>query len=133
MLANARARLDDDLADRPLLAATVKHQLGASFLAVGASADAAEVLTEALDTRREQLGDHTDTLRSAVLLGEATMLLGRFPEAVAIFEDAVEIANRAMYCLEAENRIRAEIRDGHSTLAQVADLYKWEKKIVGRE
>ena len=94
MLANARARLDDDLADRPLLAATVKHQLGASFLAVGASADAAEVLTEAHDTRREQLGDHTDTLRSAALLGEATLLLGRFPEAVAIFEDAVEIANR---------------------------------------
>jgi 3-hexulose-6-phosphate synthase/6-phospho-3-hexuloisomerase len=44
---------------------------------------------------------------------------------------AVEIANRAMYCLEAENRIRAEIRDGGSTLAQVADLYKWEKKVVG--
>ena len=41
---------------------------------------------------------------------------------------AVEIANRAMYCLEAENRIRAEIEDGQSTLAQVVDLYKWEKK-----
>lgn len=44
---------------------------------------------------------------------------------------AVEVANRAMYCLEAENRIRAEIRGGGSTLAQVTDLYKWEKKIVG--
>ena len=46
---------------------------------------------------------------------------------------AVEAANRAMYCLEAENRIRAEIRDANSTLAEVADLYKWEKKVVGGE
>ena len=44
---------------------------------------------------------------------------------------AVEVANRAMYCLEAENRIRAEILGGGGTLAQVVDLYKWEKKIVG--
>lgn len=45
---------------------------------------------------------------------------------------AVEVANRAMYCLEAENRIRAEITGGEgSTLAQVADLYKWEKNVVG--
>jgi 3-hexulose-6-phosphate synthase/6-phospho-3-hexuloisomerase len=44
---------------------------------------------------------------------------------------AVEIANRAMYCLEAENRIRAEIQDGGSTLAAVVDLYKWEKNVVG--
>jgi 3-hexulose-6-phosphate synthase/6-phospho-3-hexuloisomerase len=44
---------------------------------------------------------------------------------------AVEVANRAMYCLEAENRIRAEIRGGGQTLAQVTDLYKWEKKVVG--
>ena len=44
---------------------------------------------------------------------------------------AVEVANRAMYCLEAENRVRAEIHDGNSTLAQVADLYKWEKHVTG--
>lgn len=44
---------------------------------------------------------------------------------------AVEIANRAMYCLEAENRIRAEINsDDGGTLAQVVDLYKWEKRVV---
>ena len=44
---------------------------------------------------------------------------------------AVEIANRAMYCLEAENRIRAEIHGEGGTLAQVVDLYKWEKKMAG--
>jgi len=40
---------------------------------------------------------------------------------------AVEIANRAMDRMEMENRVRKEIRGG-STLAQVADLYKWEKQ-----
>lgn len=41
-----------------------------------------------------------------------------------------EIANRAMYCLEAENRIRSEIEKERETLAQVVDLYKWEKKVI---
>jgi 3-hexulose-6-phosphate synthase/6-phospho-3-hexuloisomerase len=40
---------------------------------------------------------------------------------------AVEIANRAVERLEMENRVRAEIKSG-STLGQVMDLYKWEKK-----
>ncbi len=41
---------------------------------------------------------------------------------------AVEMANRAADVLEAENRIRAEIRDGNSTLAKVVNLLRWEKK-----
>ncbi len=39
---------------------------------------------------------------------------------------AVEMANRALDNLEAENRVRAEIRDGNSTLAKVVNLSKWE-------
>jgi len=39
----------------------------------------------------------------------------------------VELANRAQDVLEAENRMRAEIREGR-TLSQVAYLQKWEKK-----
>ena len=42
--------------------------------------------------------------------------------------EAVEITNRAMDCLERENRIRAEIDGGKTTLAQVAELLKWDKK-----
>jgi 3-hexulose-6-phosphate synthase/6-phospho-3-hexuloisomerase len=38
----------------------------------------------------------------------------------------VEMANRAQDVLEAENRIRSEIREGR-TLGQVAHLEKWEK------
>lgn len=41
---------------------------------------------------------------------------------------AAEMANRAMDVLEGENRIRAEIRDNHSTLATVVNLARWDKK-----
>jgi len=41
---------------------------------------------------------------------------------------AAEMANRAMDCLERENRIRGEIRSQHTTLAQVLELLRWEKK-----
>jgi 3-hexulose-6-phosphate synthase/6-phospho-3-hexuloisomerase len=46
---------------------------------------------------------------------------------------AVEIANRAMYCLEAENRLRSEILEQKSTLARVMDLAKWEKRVLAGE
>jgi len=42
-------------------------------------------------------------------------------------EKASELANRAMDCLEKENRVRREIDDG-STLNQVMEIYRWEKK-----
>jgi 3-hexulose-6-phosphate synthase/6-phospho-3-hexuloisomerase len=41
---------------------------------------------------------------------------------------AVEIANRAQDVLEKENRVRREIVDEGKTLADVIELYKWEKK-----
>jgi len=41
---------------------------------------------------------------------------------------AAEMANRAMDCLERENRIRGEIRSEHTTLAQVLELLRWEKR-----
>ncbi|MDY6914344.1 MAG: 3-hexulose-6-phosphate synthase [Planctomycetota bacterium] len=41
---------------------------------------------------------------------------------------AVEMANRAADVLEAENRLRAEIHQGKTTLAKVANLLRWEKK-----
>ncbi|MFP4433669.1 MAG: 3-hexulose-6-phosphate synthase [Phycisphaerae bacterium] len=44
---------------------------------------------------------------------------------------AVELANRAANVLEAENRIREEIRRQDSTLAKVVNLAKWEKKGAG--
>ena len=41
---------------------------------------------------------------------------------------AVEMANRAADVLEAENRIRQEIREQDSTLARVLNLARWDKK-----
>lgn len=41
---------------------------------------------------------------------------------------ATEMTNRAMEWLERENRIRQEIEEGKTTLAQVLELLRWEKK-----
>ena len=41
---------------------------------------------------------------------------------------AVEMANRAQDVLEKENRVRHEIDKEGRTLAEVVELYKWEKK-----
>jgi 3-hexulose-6-phosphate synthase/6-phospho-3-hexuloisomerase len=41
---------------------------------------------------------------------------------------AVEMANYGMDCLEAENRIRQEIEGGRTTLGQVNDLLRWDKR-----
>jgi len=41
---------------------------------------------------------------------------------------AVELANRAQDRLEMENRVRAEIVEQGKTLAEVIELYKWEKQ-----
>jgi len=41
---------------------------------------------------------------------------------------AAEMANRAADVLEAENRIRQEIREHSTTLAKVVNLLRWEKK-----
>jgi 3-hexulose-6-phosphate synthase/6-phospho-3-hexuloisomerase len=43
-------------------------------------------------------------------------------------ENADELANRGMDCLEAENRVLKEILSQKTTLGQVLELIKWEKK-----
>ena len=43
-------------------------------------------------------------------------------------ENAEELANRGMDCLETENRVLKEILSEKTTLGQVLELIKWEKK-----
>lgn len=63
-----------------------------------------------------------------VLVQPGDWVVGDDDGVVAIPQgNAVEIANRAVERLEMENRVRKEISAG-STLGQVMDLYKWEKK-----
>lgn len=55
-------------------------------------------------------------------------VLGDDDGVVVIPKDkAVEVTNRAMSVMEAENRLRKEIDEG-STLSKVTELLKWEKK-----
>jgi len=69
----------------------------------------------------------TPILISGVRIASGDWIVGDDSGVVAVPADrAVEIANRALDVLEAENRLRGEIRNG-STLSKVAELYKWEK------
>jgi 3-hexulose-6-phosphate synthase/6-phospho-3-hexuloisomerase len=43
-------------------------------------------------------------------------------------QEAKEMANHAMDWLEKENRIREEISHGKTSLGEVMELLKWEKK-----
>ncbi|MFQ5964858.1 MAG: 3-hexulose-6-phosphate synthase [Candidatus Scalinduaceae bacterium] len=43
-------------------------------------------------------------------------------------QEAKEMANHAMDCLERENRIRKEISQGKTSLGEAMELLKWEKK-----
>ncbi len=47
---------------------------------------------------------------------------------VVAAREAEVMVNHAMDWLEKENRIRAEIKKGKMTLAEVIDLLKWEKR-----
>ncbi|HTE05569.1 MAG TPA: orotidine 5'-phosphate decarboxylase / HUMPS family protein [Planctomycetota bacterium] len=69
----------------------------------------------------------TPILISGVRIAPGDWIVGDDSGVVAVPADrAVEIANRALDVLEAENRLRGDIRNG-STLSQVAELHKWEK------
>ncbi len=69
-----------------------------------------------------------------VTIGGRTVMPGDWvvadEDGVVVVESrfAVEVANRAMDCLERENRIREEIVSGKTTLSQVMELLRWEKK-----
>jgi 3-hexulose-6-phosphate synthase / 6-phospho-3-hexuloisomerase len=69
----------------------------------------------------------TPIMISGVRVAPGDWIVGDDSGVVAVpAERALEIANRALDVLEAENRLRGEIRAG-STLSKVAELYRWEK------
>ncbi len=65
---------------------------------------------------------------SGVCISPGDWVIGDDDGVLVVPKDrAAEIANRGQDCLEKENRIRAEITDGKTTLAKVQNLLKWEK------
>jgi tetratricopeptide (TPR) repeat protein len=86
VLAAQRAALE---ARHPDLAQTLS-MLGATLLAQGRAEEARESLGEALEIRRERLGDHWLVANTQSLYGEALAALERFEEAEPLLLQAVE-------------------------------------------
>lgn len=105
----------------------------------GASRDTADIRTLGFPTFSKLVcpnagdpkgfGEINATIRiSGMVVNPGDWVLGDDDGVVIIPQaQAVEITNRAMYDLEAENRMREEIKRG-STLGKVVDLSKWEKR-----
>ena len=77
-----------------------------------------------VDSRTVALRRQRGQIAALAVLGALVLLAGAFFR--------LQILSGDQYALRsAENRIRAEINADGGTLAEVVDLYKWEKKVVG--
>lgn len=82
VLQPSHATINAQFADDPELRARMLQRLGVTMYTLGLPASTEPVLVEALDIRREALGDgHEDTLKSVNALGLSLNALGRYAEA----------------------------------------------------
>ncbi len=83
-----------ELQGHPLLRARLEHFLGSTFLNLGESETAAELLRAALDTRRLQLDEHPDVVATLVELGYAHIDGGQYEQATALLTEARDLSAR---------------------------------------
>lgn len=91
ILTPARKSIDKQFADQPLLAATLRYNLGNRYDLLGLYDSSIELLQSSLESRRRLLGpDHPDTIENeeqiALVMGEN----GKSDEALAMMQEVVE-------------------------------------------
>jgi serine/threonine-protein kinase len=92
VLDQAAARLDGELADQPLVQASLRFTIGRSYLALGLYPEAERELRRAHAQRLELLGTrHVDVVHSQVELATALYARRELDEAHALLESAVEL------------------------------------------
>lgn len=93
-------RVSSELADTPLLAASVRNTLGNTWRSLGSAADYAESeqhLRFAWTTREQRLSSgHLDTARSANDLAETLYWEGRYAEAEPFLRSAIDTRKRLL-------------------------------------
>jgi len=95
-LVEAARRAEKELADEPEALAAVHFTIGNTYRTQSRYPEAEPHLRTALDIRRRSLGpDHPETGQSMVAMAEWLLVTGRYPEAEALYREAMPIFRHA--------------------------------------
>jgi serine/threonine-protein kinase len=95
LLQKARQRVENELADRPAIAAELMTAIGSGLLGQGRPEDAAELLGKAAVLSASVNGaEDSRTLATKILHAEALVGLGNTDEAIALLKPTIDVAHR---------------------------------------
>jgi eukaryotic-like serine/threonine-protein kinase len=89
-------RIEEDLADQPVVQAELMTVLGGTYLELGDFERADGLITQALALRRHHLGpDHLDVAQALRLLGLVRFQQGEYQQAIEIYRDAIALLEQS--------------------------------------
>ncbi|HMB70019.1 MAG TPA: serine/threonine-protein kinase, partial [bacterium] len=123
------ARLDEALADQPVVHARLQATIGAVYTNLALYPRAEELLTEAVQRLAELSGaESEDALRAANAMGRLRQLQGRFSEAESTLTGTLDRATRV---LGAEHELTLDAQHNLGTLYfELKELEKAERALV---
>jgi len=93
----AAKKIEDGIDGPPVVEGGIRDTLGNSYFALGRYTEAINMLSRALDLRRDALGaEDPATLSSAIALAMSYRKVGRFDEAEALFLENFDLAERVL-------------------------------------
>jgi len=117
ILDNAAGKLEGKFKDAPLIEASIRDTLGATYMNLTKYTAAKPHLERALELRRGQLGEeHPDTLKSMIDLGYQYMNQYNFKMGESLFSKVLEIRRRVL---------GEEHLDTLSSMHDLATAYSW--------
>jgi len=124
-LDRAAARITGKFEKQPLVEASIRQTIGATYSDLGLYADAQRQMERALELRRRALGeDHPDTLSTMHSVAELHRLQGKYVQAEPLFMKVLELQRR---------KLGKEHRDTLSTMNDLALLFLYQGKYAQAE
>jgi non-specific serine/threonine protein kinase/serine/threonine-protein kinase len=97
VLDQASEKIEEELADEPIVQARLMHVMGRTYYAISLSAEAVRFLERALAIRREALGrDHPDSMETMEWLADAYHWNAQDPECRAMYTELFEARRRVL-------------------------------------
>jgi non-specific serine/threonine protein kinase/serine/threonine-protein kinase len=119
-LDRAAKRIEGKFPSEPLVEASIRQTIGATYLDLGLSTEAQRELERAVDVRRRLLGErHKDTLESLNWLANVLQEQGKYAQAEAIRANILEVQQRV---------VGEEHPDTLSSMNHLASVYRSEGK-----